>query len=298
MTVFSVSGLTKFFGGEPAANGLSFSVSTGDLYCLLGPNGAGKSTTVRIGMGLMRADEGTVSVFEHDPYRNPMAARQPVGYLPDQFAPFVNLTGREHLEYVRDASGTDDDLDRILSLVGLEGAGEKRATAYSEGMKQRLGLAMAIIGEPELLILDEPFANLDPDGADIARRIIEAERDRGAAILVTTHQIDVLDGVADRIGFVSEGTLLADGTHAELCQRAELETEMALTTPQPASACDRAATVPGVRSATVDGEIVRVTAESPAVESTLASTLPDADVISREEPTIRDLYREFVDADG
>jgi ABC-2 type transport system ATP-binding protein len=223
MTAIQCSGLTRAFAGITAVDDLTMSVPEGSVYGLLGPNGAGKSTTVQLIVGTIAPDTGAISVFGSDPTVDPVTARNHIGYLPDDFSPFKRLSGREHLEYVADAYNSDENLSKILSVVGLEEAADRRATGYSSGMQQRLGLAMAIVGAPDLLILDEPFANLDPQGVDVVRGVIEVEVDRGATVLISTHQLEAVENEVDHVGFISKGSLAASGHIEELRREADLQ---------------------------------------------------------------------------
>lgn len=215
-TAIEFDGLTKRYDGIAVVDDVSLSVDDGEIYGLVGPNGAGKSTMINVLVGFTRPTSGTVSVFGLDTRADSVAVRRRVGVLPDRFDVFPRLSGRRHLKYaleVRDVSGTPEE---YLRRVNLEDAGDKAAEDYSRGMQQRLALAMALVGSPDILVLDEPFTGLDPDGTRLLRQIIREENERGATILFSSHLLDHVDRVCTHIGLLSDGQLVAEGTPDEL----------------------------------------------------------------------------------
>jgi ABC-2 type transport system ATP-binding protein len=206
-----------------AVDNLSLTVERGSIYGLLGPNGSGKSTTIKVVLGLLKASGGTCEVFGKS--SEDASARIGVGYLPE--APYFQrfLTGRELLEYFGclsglERSGASKRIDQLLEKVGLEDAGDRRVGSYSKGMLQRIGLAQALIADPELLILDEPTAGVDPIGAaDIASLIIELKAE-GKTILLCSHLLSQVEAICDRVAIMGRGRLLREGTVASLTENA------------------------------------------------------------------------------
>lgn len=206
-----------------AVDNLSLTVERGSIYGLLGPNGSGKSTTIKVALGLLKASDGTCEFFGKS--SEDASARIRVGYLPE--APYFQrfLTGRELLEYFGclsglERSGASKRIDQLLEKVGLEDAGDRRIGSYSKGMLQRIGLAQALIADPELLILDEPTAGVDPIGAaDIASLIIGLKSE-GKTILLCSHLLSQVEAICDRVAIMGRGRLLREGTIASLTENA------------------------------------------------------------------------------
>ncbi len=201
MSAIALRNVQKRFGNVDALRGIDLEVDSGEVFGFLGPNGAGKSTTIDILLHYTHPSSGSVEVLDHDVTANPVAVRNRTGILPEGFAAFETMTGRQHVEYAIESNAADDDPDVLLERVGLEGVGDRLARDYSKGMTQRLALAMALVGEPDLLILDEPSTGLDPHGVRRMREIVRAERDRGATVFFSSHILEQVEAVADRVAF-------------------------------------------------------------------------------------------------
>ncbi|TWB24820.1 ABC-2 type transport system ATP-binding protein [Nitrospirillum amazonense] len=220
MTALEVRGLAKAFS-RPAVRGLDLTIAPGEFYGLLGPNGAGKTTTLRMIVGLLRPDAGSVRVFGVDALADPIAAKRQVAWLPDEPLIYDKLTPLEFLEFVAGlwgvpAADASARAEELLHRLDLWDHRAERCEGFSRGMKQKAALAGALIHDPRLLILDEPLTGLD---AAIAREVkdILVERVRaGATIILTTHILDVAERLVGRIGIIQDGRLLAEGTLAEL----------------------------------------------------------------------------------
>ncbi|MDR2929454.1 MAG: ATP-binding cassette domain-containing protein [Propionibacteriaceae bacterium] len=211
----TVEALTKRYGGIRAVDHLSFSVAPGEIIGFLGPNGSGKTTTMRCLMGLSRPDSGRIRVFGH-PAGSPEALAL-TGCLIEEPALHTALSGRDHLRVIAAWAGVPlDRVDEVLSLVGLSGVGRRACGRYSLGMKQRLGLATALLKDPALVVLDEPGNGLDPAGLRDLRRLLRASRDAGHTILFSSHMLSEIEAVADRLIIVSSGQLTYDGVPGDL----------------------------------------------------------------------------------
>lgn len=224
----TITNLCKEYGKVQAVNDLNLSIEEGSVFGFLGPNGSGKSTTIGMLLGLVRPTDGEAEVAGYNPQLEPVSVRSNVGILPEGFAPYPSLTGREHLEYISDLRGIQVDVGQNLSQVGLLDAGDRVATGYSKGMTQRLGLSMALIGQPDVLILDEPFTGLDPDGSQLVREVVQQERNRGTTILFSSHILGQVEILCDDIGVLSGGSLVAEGSLKELQSEGELLTRTTL----------------------------------------------------------------------
>ncbi len=217
--VVELRGITRRYGQVLALDGLDLAVAPGEVFGLLGANGAGKTTAVKIALGLTLASSGTGSLLGRslgDP-----RARTSVGYLPELFRYQAWLTGREVLRLHARLAGLapavwSDEIATALATADLEARADSRVGTYSKGMQQRLGLAVALLGRPALVVLDEPSTALDPLGRHELRGIIRGLREQGTTVLLNSHQLSELEQVCDRVAIVDHGRLLAQGSLAEL----------------------------------------------------------------------------------
>jgi sodium transport system ATP-binding protein len=213
----AVDSLTKNFGATAAVAELSFQVVPGEIYGLLGPNGAGKTTTLRILAGILLPTHGRVRVVGLDVAQEPLAVRQRLGFLTNTTGLYPRLTGRELLGYFARLHGLDPDAAaaRIATLAGalqLAPFFDRRCEALSTGERQRLSIARAVLHDPAVLVLDEPTAGLDVLASRFLRDFVRAERDRGKAVVFSTHYLAEAELLCDRIGLLHRGRLLAEGT--------------------------------------------------------------------------------------
>jgi ABC-2 type transport system ATP-binding protein len=215
-TTITVSGLRKRFGPNLALDGMSFAVRPGVVTGFVGPNGAGKSTTMRVILGLDAADEGTALVGGR-PYRGLARPLCHLGSLLDAAALQPGRTARNHLLWLAHSQGLPSRrADEVLELAGLGGVGKRRAGGYSLGMRQRLGIAAALLGDPPALMLDEPFNGMDPEGIIWMRTFLRELSREGRAVLVSSHLMSELQGTADHVVVVGRGRVIADAGVAEL----------------------------------------------------------------------------------
>ncbi len=216
--------LTKVFN-RPAVDGLDLTIRPGELYALLGPNGAGKTTTLRMVAGLLKPTSGSISVFGVDAIADPAAAKQLIAWLPDEPLLYDKLTPLEYLEFVSALWGVPGDLaarraEDLLKWLDLWNHRGDRCETFSRGMKQKAVLAGALIHDPKLMILDEPLTGLDASVARQVKDLLQERTRAGYSVILTTHILDVAERMADRIGIIQNGKLLAEGTLDELRSRA------------------------------------------------------------------------------
>ncbi|MBR6897130.1 MAG: ATP-binding cassette domain-containing protein [Lachnospiraceae bacterium] len=226
--VIELHGLQKSYGKHHVLKGVNMQVNKGDIYGLIGKNGSGKTTLFKMILGLSAYDGGTVSVFGGKNDAENAAQRKRIGFFVGANF-FGYLSGRANLEYYRRLKGIDDrkEIDRVLALVGLDAkAAAKPAKGYSLGMKQRLGLANALLGDPELLILDEPTNGLDPQGIHDIRTLITKLGEQGKTIIVSSHILSELENTAQRFGIVNDGVIVRE------LGRGDLTTQSAITSIQ------------------------------------------------------------------
>lgn len=221
--VVQTRGLTKRYGATLAVDDLDLQVRTGEVFGLLGPNGAGKTTTIMMLLGLTEPSDGHAEVLGMDPRRQPLAVKRHVGYLPDAVGFYDDLTGRQNLRFTARLNGLADDddwLSELLDTVGLADAADNQVETYSRGMRQRLGLADALVKQPRLLILDEPTVAIDPRGVEEVLALIGRLRDeQGVAVMLSSHLLHQVQEVCDRVGIFVQGRLRAAGTITDLAAR-------------------------------------------------------------------------------
>ncbi|PYE55790.1 ABC transporter ATP-binding protein [Deinococcus yavapaiensis] len=221
MTALGLSKLGKRFGATWAVRELDLEVPEGELFALLGANGAGKTTTLRMIAGLLLPTEGDVSILGHSVTREPNAAKRPLAYLPDDPLLYGKLRPLEYLEFVAglwglSATSAARRAQELLTWLGLWEHRFEVVETYSRGMKQKLALAGALIHEPRVMLLDEPLTGLDAAAAKLVKDALRDFVASGGTIVLTTHILDVAERMADRIGIIAGGRLIAQGTLADL----------------------------------------------------------------------------------
>jgi ABC-2 type transport system ATP-binding protein len=215
-----IRGLTKHFD-RPAVDGLDLTVRSGEFYALLGPNGAGKTTTLRMVVGLLRPDAGSISVLGHDALADPVAAKQVMAWISDEPMIYDKLTPFEYLEFVAglwgiEATVAEERANHLLGWLGLQNDAHQRCEGFSKGMRQKVALAGALVHDPRLIILDEPLTGLDAASARQVKTVLRERVSAGGAVIMTTHILEVAERMADRIGVIAGGRLIAQGTLQEL----------------------------------------------------------------------------------
>ena len=225
MTAISVRGLRKSYGPLEAVRGVDFEIETGEVFGLLGPNGAGKTTTVEILEGYRARDAGEVSVLGHDPDRPGPDFRQRIGVVLQQSQLWPNLTVRETHAIFAGYYEQPRDVDEVVELVGLGDKRDARVKTLSGGQKRRLDLGVALVGDPELVFLDEPTTGFDPAARRAAWEMIRSLRSLGKTVLLTTHYLDEAEQLADRVAVLRDGLIVGVGTPGELTS-ADVEVEI------------------------------------------------------------------------
>ncbi|WP_121820075.1 ABC transporter ATP-binding protein [Halostella salina] len=297
MAAIEIEGLTKRFGDVRAVDGLDLRVEDGEIFGFLGPNGAGKSTTIDILLDFIRPTDGSVRVLGHDAQADGRAVRRRTGVLPDAYHVYDRLTGRQHLEFVRELKGVDEDLSALLERVRIADAADRKAGGYSKGMRQRLVLAMALTGDPDLLVLDEPSTGLDPNGAREMREIIREENSRGTTVFFSSHVMEQVEAVCDRVAIIDRGQLVAVDTIDGLRDSTETgETLFVYVADHSEAVVEQVASLDGVGSVSIDGDRLRVTVDGVSKFAVLHAI--DADVspvqdFSVVESSLEDLFGRY-----
>ena len=302
MTAIEMRGVTKEFAEVTAVRDLDLTVEDGEVYGFLGPNGAGKSTTIDMLLDLVRPTAGTVRVLGADVATDGVEIRRRTGVLPDGFSVYDRLSGRKHVEFAVESKEADDDPDALLDRVGLADAADRPAGDYSKGMRQRLALAMALVGDPDLLVLDEPSSGLDPAGAKEMREIVRAEAERGATVFFSSHVLEQVDAVCDRVGILRDGELVAEDSVEGL--REAVGGEETLEVAAAGADDDAVAAVralDGVSGVTRDGDELVVNCASDAKTDVIAA-LEDAGVAVADfhtrEASLEDLFLAYTEGDA
>lgn len=219
--MIAVSGLTKRYGKFTAVAGVDLTVPRGELFGFLGPNGAGKTTTLRMIGGILQPTAGTIHVAGIDMAHDPVGAKARMGYIPDRPFIYEKLTGAEFLAFVAGLYGQSGAVierrgEELLALFDLLEWRHELVESYSHGMRQKLIIASAFVHRPQVIIVDEPMVGLDPEAAKVLKDLFRAYVDQGNTIMMSTHTLEVAEGMCDRIGIIQRGVIRAMGTLAEL----------------------------------------------------------------------------------
>ena len=220
LAALEIRALTKSFD-RPAVDGLDLTVRSGEFYCLLGPNGAGKTTTLRMVAGLLRPDHGSISIFGLDALADPVSAKTITAWISDEPMIYDKLTPYEYLEFVAglwdiDAAVAEPLANDLIGWLGLSPHAHERCEGFSKGMRQKVALAGALVHDPRLIILDEPLTGLDAGSARQVKNVLRERVKAGGTVIMTTHILEVAERMADRIGVIAGGRLIAQGTLDEL----------------------------------------------------------------------------------
>jgi ABC-2 type transport system ATP-binding protein len=253
-------------------------------------------------LDFVRPTEGTITVLGEPVESASVDIRQRTGVLPEGFDVYNRLTGRKHIEFAIESKEADNDPDAILDRVGLSDAGDRAADEYSKGMRQRLVLGMALVGDPELLILDEPSTGLDPGGAKEMRDIVQQEADRGATVFFSSHVLGQVEAVCDRVGILHEGELVTEDSIEGLRDASDSEETLILTVDDATDDdLDPIRRLDGVSGAAVDGTTVTVSCES-GVKNEVIATLSESGIeirdIETESTSLEELFLSYTDGEG
>jgi ABC-2 type transport system ATP-binding protein len=300
--VLEVTGLRKEFGDVTALDGVDLSVAEGEVFGFLGPNGAGKSTTINVVLDFVKPTAGSVTVFGMDAAERSRAVRARTGALLEGYGAYPELTGREHVEHAVATKDADDDPDELLDRVGLDER-DRRAGGYSKGMRQRMALAVALVGDPDLLVLDEPTTGLDPNGARLLRELVAEEAARGATVFFSSHVLEQVEAVADRVGILLDGEMATVGDVDDL--RGTAGAGVTLSVAVDAVTDGLVETVRAVEGVTAvtprDGGQLAVTCTDGPAKLAALNAVADSGVyrdFAVEEGSLDDAFSRYTGADG
>ncbi|WP_395657926.1 ATP-binding cassette domain-containing protein [Nocardioides sp.] len=284
--VIEISGLVKSFGKVRALDGLDLTVSAGEVHGFLGPNGAGKSTTIRVLLGLLRKDAGEVRLFGADPWADAAELHRRLAYVPGDVNLWPNLTGGEVIDLLGRLRGGVDRSRRDRLLEAFELDPTKKGRSYSKGNRQKVALVAALATDVELLVLDEPTSGLDPLMESVFRREVDALRDEGHSVLLSSHILEEVERLCDRVSIIRAGRCVESGTLADL--RHLTRTSITADLRSVATGLDA---LPGVHDVEVDGHRVHLEVDSTALDPVLdALQAAGVESLTSQPPTLEDLF--------
>ena len=306
MAAIEIESLTKKYDDVIAVRDLDLTVERGEVFGFLGPNGAGKSTTINVMLDFVRPTSGSVTILGRDPQTNPRAVRERIGVLPEASGFYEQDTARDHLRFATAMKRTNDDLDALLERVGIADAADRQVGGFSKGMRQRLGLAVALVGSPELLVLDEPLGGLDPSGAQLLRDMVREERDRGAAVFFSSHIMDQVETVCDRVGIMHDGHLASVDTVDSLRTSPGASTTVSLTIETaPEGIGDELTALEDVADARIQGDSIVVECTEARAKADVVARLHSNGVsvldVDTESPSLEEVFMAIThdsDAEG
>lgn len=269
MAAIELDSIRKEFGDVTALRGFDLTIQEGEVFGFLGPNGAGKSTTIDLLLDYIRPTGGSATVFGFNAQRDTKAVHRRVGVLPDAYHLDDHLTARQHITFGIESKDADDDPEVLLERVGLLSVADRRVGGFSKGMAQRLVLAMALVGQPDIIILDEPSTGLDPNGARTMRTIVREENARGATVFFSSHILGQVEAVCDRVGILADGDLVALDSIEGLQQSVGAQARLRVTLDRrPDGTLGSVRALDGVSSVTVDSDSGTVTVSCPDRQKT------------------------------
>ncbi|GCD44648.1 ABC transporter ATP-binding protein [Streptomyces paromomycinus] len=282
----SVSGLRKAFGRTHALDGLDLGVETGEVHGFLGPNGAGKSTTIRVLLGLLRADGGGAQLLGKDPWRDAVALHRRIAYVPGDVTLWRNLSGGEVIDLYGRLRGGLDPARRNSLLERFELDPTKKGRTYSKGNRQKVALVAAFASDVDLLILDEPTSGLDPLMEEVFQACVEEERDRGRTVLLSSHVLSEVEALCDRVSIIRKGRTVESGSLADLrhLTRTSVTAELA-------GAPDGLSGLPGVHDLDIQGHRVRLQVDTDKLDAVLrALSASGVRSLTSTPPTLEELF--------
>jgi ABC-2 type transport system ATP-binding protein len=280
------AGLVKHFGTTRALDGLDLRVQRGEVHGFLGPNGAGKTTTIRILLGLLRADDGTVTLLDGDPWRDVAALHRRLAYVPGEVNLWPNLTGGEVIDLLGALRGGLDERRRAELLERFELDPTKRCRAYSKGNRQKVALVAAFASDVELYLLDEPTSGLDPLMETVFQDVVRGLRGAGRTVLLSSHILSEVEALCDRVTIIRGGRAAESGTFQEL--RHLTRTTVAVETARPP---DEVRTLPGVHDVALEGNQARFSVDHDRLNSVLAQLVRlDVHSLTSSPPTLEELF--------
>jgi len=299
MAAIRTDELTKQYGSGDGAilalDGLDLTVEDGEVFGFLGPNGAGKSTTINILLDFIEPTAGHAEVLGHDVRTESKAIRARTGVLPEGAEVFDRLTAREHIQWMADTKDVSADTDGLLETVGIADAADRKAGGFSKGMQQRLALGMALVGDPDLLLLDEPSSGLDPTGMREMRELIREQAESGTTVFFSSHILSEVEAVCDRVAILNAGELMIEDTIENLRDENGGTTSIELDVTSVPNDLDLQS-VEGVREMAVSDGTIQAICSTPAAKVDVVRCVDDrttvTDIIA-EDTSLEELFQRY-----
>lgn len=295
-----VKNLTKKYNDLKAVNDVSFNIREGEIFGFLGPNGAGKTTTIKAILGLIHTDTGQIKINGIDIKKDEKQAKKHVGYLPEKIAFYDNLTALQNMHFYAEMKNVPKtECKPLIIEMGLEDVVNKKVGKFSKGMQQRLGMAQALLGNPPILILDEPSGGLDPRGVALIRNKIREMKNKGSTVFVSSHILSEVQEVCDRVGIISKGILVAKDTVGNLRDRLNLKPKLVMELEKVTDdIINSVKKLDGVEKVDVLGVMIHVTC-NPRAKSKIILAVEEAGGnilnIQTMEPSLEEVFMKFTE---
>jgi len=296
-----VKNLTKTYNHVAAVNNVSFRVNKGEIFGFLGPNGAGKTTTIKAILDLLHPDAGTITINGFDIHTQGKEAKRSVGYMPEKVAFYDNLTAVQNLNFYAEIKhAPKQECTQLINELGLGDTGKKRVGKFSKGMVQRLGMARAILGNPPILILDEPSGGLDPRGVVLIRDKILEMKQKGATIFVSSHILSEIQEICDRVGIINKGVLVAQDSVEGLSKKLNLKPQITVTLDALSKPIEDAVkALPGVENVTTRKNTLEIICDGAMkAKVILAITTAGGNIqnLQTKEPSLEEVFMRYTEA--
>lgn len=295
-----VNNLIKSYNHVPAVNNVSFRVNKGEIFGFLGPNGAGKTTTIKSMLDLIHADAGSISIHGIDVRSQGKEAKKYIGYMPEKVAFYDNLTALQNLMFYAEIKhASKQDCLSLIEEFGLGDTGKKRVGKFSKGMMQRLGMARALLGNPPILILDEPSGGLDPRGVVLIRDKILEMKKKGTTVFVSSHILSEIQEICDRVGIINKGVLVAEDSVEGLSKKLNLKPQMTITVDKLTSSIEEAVKqLPGVEHVQSKGNTLDIVCDGAMKAKVILAITNAGGIIQNlqtKEPSLEEVFMRYTE---
>ncbi len=301
-SVIEVKNLTKNFNGFKAVDNLSLSVKKGEIFGFLGPNGAGKTTTIKSILGLISHDKGTIKINGKNLSEDGIKIKKNIGYLPELVSFYNNLTALQNMEFYAELKNSDkSQCPKLLQDIGLGDSGNKKVGEFSKGMKQRLGMARAMIGSPSLMILDEPASGLDPRGVKLVRDIIKKLNDQGVTLFISSHILSEIQAVCTQVGIIKKGVLVAHDSMESLSEKSQVKPKVFVEVKEIDESIKKAVMkIKGTSNVIIRGKIIEVSCD-PDLRSKIITEITNSggEIVNfwTKEASLEDVFMKYTEGE-
>lgn len=299
-SVIEVKNLTKKFNSFKAVDNLSLNVKKGEIFGFLGPNGAGKTTTIKSILGLISHDTGVIKINGKNLYKNYKKVKNELGYLPELVSFYNNLTALQNLEFYAELKNTDKrQCPKLLQDMGLGDSANKKVGEFSKGMKQRLGMARAMLGNPSLLILDEPASGLDPRGVKLVRDKIKELNDQGVTLFISSHILSEIQAVCTQVGIIKKGVLVAHDSVKSLSEKSQVKPKVFVEVKEMDEKIKKSVEkIKGTSDIKIRGKVIEASCE-PELKSKIITEITNAggDIVNfwTKEASLEDVFMKYTE---